>query len=579
MIEIMKRFGPAAVKEWKTDFFSVSTPAILYTHSEKRGAPGWAGCIISDGSFQEEGKCVINSSGSVIFPRDTGGYSIPPYERRPSGLSISPPFYENENAAVVYDPEKAPQGKELYVIPDAWRLFQEPENLLEFVSSLRKRVGNLPMIYAPGVMLPNRIPFLVYAGIDLLDTALVDLYSHKGRMLLPDGYTEFEKGLCHCDYCKKGDLGGHNNLLSSEQMALARLSLENGTLRELAEIRGPSSAELVAGLRIMDTSFYDYQEAGFPVTGERLRAYTQQSLTRPDILRFRKRLGDRYIPPGRKILLLLPCSAKKPYSRSRSHRRFAEAIEASGMKGAVHEVIVTSPMGVVPRELEMYYPASAYDIPVTGDWTHEEKEASLSLLKDMIQSGGYTDIVVHLAYDFVAAAVDGTITVSDGRPTSGQSLSVLTKTLKGLRGAEIQGRGEYAVKNMLARASFQFGKEAGERLMDGAKVRGRYPFLKIMGPDGKQRGMLTDRGMISLTMEGAKALLDAGAYTVEIQDFPVSGSIFAVGIDSATPDIRIGDEVVVAHKGDIRGVGTALMNHLDMAGGKRGVSVRVRHHR
>ena len=121
-------------------------------------------------------------------------------------------------------------------------------------------------------------------------------------------------------------------------------------------------------------------------------------------------------------------------------------------------------------------------------------------------------------------------------------------------------------------------EEAAEELMEEAVVKGRYPFLKIIGPDGKQRGMLTDRGMISLTMEGAKSLLLTGAYTVEIQNFTLSGSVFAVGIDSATDDIRIGDEVVVAHKGEIRGVGAALMNNRDMEEGKRGVAVRVRHH-
>jgi len=579
MIEILRRFGPAATKMWKTDYFNVRTPAVLYISSESTDAPDWAECILSDGSFKEERKCVINTSGSPFFPGDTKGYSLPPYEKRPSALSLSPAFYENEVAAVVYDPQKAPPNKELYVIPDAWRLFQEPEGLLGFVSALRGRVGNLPMIYAPGVMLPNRIPFLVYAGIDLLDNTLANLYSHKGRMLLPEGYTVLCEGICHCEYCKKGDITGHNNLISSEQMEFTRMAVENGTLRELAEIRSPTSAELVSSLRIMDNSFYGYQEAGLPVNGEKLRAYTQQSLTRPDIVRFQRRLEERYMPPERKILLLLPCSARKPYSTSRSHRRFAEAIESSGMKGAVHEVIVTSPMGIVPRELEMYYPASAYDIPVTGDWSHEEKQISLSLLKQLIEVGNYDDVVVHLAYDFVAEDIDGAVTVRNGRPTSGESLSNLTKTLRDMRkDRRVQGRGEYARKNMLARAAFQFGREAAEELMEEAVVKGRYPFLKIIGPDGKQRGMLTDRGMISLTMEGGKYLLAAGAYTVEIQNFPLTGSVFAVGIDSATDDIRIGDEVVVAHKGEIRGVGAALMNNRDMEEGKRGVAVRVRHH-
>lgn len=578
MIEILRRFGPAAIKTWKTEYFTVKTPAVLYVSSGRMKAPDWAECILSDGSSAGEAReaCVINTSGSPFFPEEAEGYSIPPYEKRPSTLPLSPAFYENEYSAVVYEPAKAPLGKEMYVIPDAWRLFQRPENLLGFVSDLRERVGGLPMIYAPGVMLPNRIPFLIYAGIDLLDNTLVNLYSHRGRMLLPDGYTAFHRELL----LRNGaDIHEHNNLMSEEQMFLTRKAIEDGRLRELTEMRAPSSAELVAGLRIMDHGFYAYEERGFPVTGDRLMAYTSQSLKRPDIVRFQRRLIERYAPPGRKILLLLPCSARKPYSQSKSHQRFIRAIENSGMKGSVHEVIITSPMGVVPRELEIYHPASAYDIPVTGDWTYEEKQTSISLLKHLIEAGEYDDIVIHLAYEFIPEHIDGIQTVQDGRPTSKESLSRLENVLRNMRPERRQGRAEYERSNMLARAQFQFGKEAAERLTDGATVKGRYPFLKIIGPDRKQRGMLTEKGMISLTLEGAERIAGAGAYTVEIQDFPVTGSIFAVGIDSATDDIRIGDEVVVVHKGEVRGVGTALMNYRDMVDGKRGVAVRIRHHK
>ena len=34
--------------------------------------------------------------------------------------------------------------------------------------------------------------------------------------------------------------------------------------------------------------------------------------------------------------------------------------------------MVTSPLGLVPRDLEEVWPAGHYDIPVTGDWTQDE---------------------------------------------------------------------------------------------------------------------------------------------------------------------------------------------------------------
>src|SRR5207247_5931433 len=114
-------------------------------------------------------------------------------------------------------------------------------------------------------------------------------------------------------------------------------------------------------------------EAYTPVAGGEMLAYASESLTRPEIVRFRRRIRERYAkPPSSRVLVLLPCSARKPYSRSRSHRRFRDAILASKDPSSVHEVIVTSPLGLIPRELERFYPARAYDIPVTGDWSRDE---------------------------------------------------------------------------------------------------------------------------------------------------------------------------------------------------------------
>ena len=67
-------------------------------------------------------------------------------------------------------------------------------------------------------------------------------------------------------------------------------------------------------------------------------------------------------------MVLLPCSATKPYRLSASHKRFSRSITSN----TIHEVIVTAPLGLVPRELEDIWPAANYDIPVTGDWDIDE---------------------------------------------------------------------------------------------------------------------------------------------------------------------------------------------------------------
>jgi archaeosine synthase len=132
-------------------------------------------------------------------------------------------------------------------------------------------------------------------------------------------------------------------------------------------------------------------------------------------------------------------------------------------------------------------------------------------------------------------------------------------------------------ENVESAARFQFG-ELGEKLMEGTEVKGRYPALKLM-KGSEQLGMLSaERGMISLTLAGAKVISKIGGYNVNIDDFSVQSTVFAVGVLAADEGIRIGDEVVVKHKDEVRGVGVAMMNPGEMVESTRGVAVKVRHH-
>lgn len=61
-----------------------------------------------------------------------------------------------------------------------------------------------------------------------------------------------------------------------------------------------------------------------------------------------------------KLLLFLPCSYGKPYSQSYIHYFIIKALKETGFYEEIHQVIVTN-AGVVPRELDEYYPYVAYD--------------------------------------------------------------------------------------------------------------------------------------------------------------------------------------------------------------------------
>ena len=61
---------------------------------------------------------------------------------------------------------------------------------------------------------------------------------------------------------------------------------------------------------------------------------------------------------------------------------------------------MTSPLGLVPRDLEEVWPAGHYDIPVTGDWTLDEMKRVTDMLDSLIERNNYRVIINHSGFDY-----------------------------------------------------------------------------------------------------------------------------------------------------------------------------------
>ncbi len=460
----------------------------------------------------------------------------------------------------------------------------------EFVSALAKVKegdGVVSPVYCSVMGLPHRIAFLAYCGLDLFDVVSLVMAAENGTYLTESGPLPFEKLdelPCSCPSCSSGTMSkdallAHNIQAAEAEIRRVRFAISTGHLRELVETRVRTDPWLVQNLRLMDLELHGLQEMYAPVTGHEFLAGSKESLSRPDVVRWRRRLEERYERPrAARALVLLPCSARKPYSKSRSHRRFREAIELSGRSTTVHEMIVTSPLGLVPRELEYTYPAKHYDIPVTGHWDMDEVRMVQEMVSWLVSSNEYELIISHLGdeRDAVNAVLPDHMDTSHGDPGSRESLRGLEEALsENIRG-EVPSRQSRLLDDMASVARFQFGR-VGTSMAEGGSTGGRWPNVRLMR-SGRQLGMFTgDRGMISLTIDGGRELLTARDYTVDIEDFVPKGNLFAVGVDGAGSRIRVGDDVVVAHDGDVRAVGVARMCSAEMVLAQRGEAVHVRH--
>ena len=472
--------------------------------------------------------------------------------------------------------EILPDDSEIVVVPNGFEMKTNFRTMVDQIIKVRRAAGFGRLVCILGIAEPANLALLTYMGVDMVDDGFARAAGANGFSLIPEGMLSAGKD------CSEANVEEMDRELSKVHVFTAA-----GRLRELVDQRSFSSAEEVAVLRLFDDAGYGYQEEACTISGGRFSCNTAQSLRRPDVARYQRTLSERYVPPEHKrILLLLPCSAKKPYHISKSHKLFSQAIHTAQHDTLVHEVIVTSPLGIVPRELDAFYPANSYDIPVTGEWKPEEKETIRRMLKELMEKHRYEKVVCHLGEDaeLVREVCPDMVETVVGDNVSPASLENLDKALReAAKGMKPVKWDEDRTESVRAALSFQFGNDVAKALIDENTVTmGKYPYWKIFrNVDGKkvQLGMMSaERAMFSLTPDGGAILASMGRNTVEITDFELKGSLFAVGVLKADHRVRIGDDIVAVCEGKVKGVGVAAMCGAEMEQMKRGIAAKMRHY-
>jgi len=446
-------------------------------------------------------------------------------------------------------------------------LVREYRHFVRILRELRERFPNV-MIIAD--LEPFFYPLAAYLGVDAFDVRSLRLYDFEGK-----GFTQYSPFLW----------GEEQNSLdfARETILLVRKAIEEGKLRYLVE--NFFHTQYHAGiLRVADLEHSDYLEKYTPIQRETVYFISDASIRRPEVKRWRSRVAGRFTPPkNTELLLLFPCSARKPYSFSRSHTLYRRAVKealGSGMN-RVHELILTSPFGVVPREWEWL---AKYDIVVTGHWSEEEiKPAAELLAKTLEKYPKDVPVIAHLDEAYVeiaklAGELSGreiTFTRVENGTTSRESLKSLTETL---REFDIEGTREDRTYRYLDRIrkvfDFYFGAGAGEAVLpENGRVKGSKMLRISIG--NRQTGTFRD-GVISVTPFGMQRIYDSlKAYWVKV-DFDLHGDLFAVGVNEADAGIRPDDIVGVVCDEKVVGVGKAVLSGEEMVRSKRGVAVKVR---
>ena len=498
---------------------------------------------------------------------------------------------DGPSAAVVASESARDLGADGYILSDAGGFVGHGSGFKNAILTAKAALPADTALVLSGVATPRNVATLAYGGVDAVDAKLAKIKASQGKYLTTDGehfLADLEELPCACSACQqpraaftREDCLDHNVAALDAELRRVRERIRAGRLRDYIEGQARHDNWLTAAMREFDDQ-YAYLERRTPVfrTAE-LSAATSDSLRRVEIQRFAERVTTRYRNRFANPLVLVPCSARKPYSDSQSHGLFHEAI---GFRG--HTVSMTSPIGVVPQELELTYPAQHYDSVVTGRWSEDEKQFVAAVLERYLRRNEYPRIIAHVpdhGYRDIVERVERELdldveyTVSD-HPTDGESLANLASAMAGELKYAKREREHNPVK---AIADYQFGDGAGDALFGDIDISttGRYPKLQIRNPDGDQLAtMVPQYGLLALTLAGGDRWIesDAPTRTVEIDGFVPHGSVLAPGVVNASESIRPSDEVVITGPKAFA-VGRAEMSGPEMIESTRGIASGVRH--
>ncbi|WP_435359492.1 archaeosine synthase subunit alpha [Haloarchaeobius sp. DFWS5] len=546
---------------------------------------------------------VVTDAGSLwpaerdLPEGDESTLTILPHRGLPAGtapevqdsFAVDYPEVDYPSAVAVSTDTAADYGADAYVVSDAQGSVGHGAGMKDAILTVRDAIPDDTALFLSGVATPRNVAVLAYAGVDLFDATKAIVKGTDGEYLTTDDryfLEDLDELPCSCPACQvpreefdRAACAEHNVNALSAELARVRRRIRDGRLRDYIEGQARQDQWLTALFRELDQQ-YGYLESRTPVYREAdLDATTEDTLRRVEIQRFADRITSRYNNRfDGHPLVLVPCSARKPYSESQSHRQYMDAIQFRG-----HVVSMTSPIGVVPQELETTYPAQHYDSVVTGSWTAGEIEFVSKVLGRYLDRNDYPKIVAHLPHDYrpilerVEDDIDTPIeyTVAE-HPTDDESLSNLRDALAGELKYSKREREHNTVR---AIADYQFGDGAGDTVFGDFQTTSRYPKIQVRDPEGTQLAtQVPQYGTLSLTLEGAKMWdeSDVPTKTVEIDGFVPHGSVLAPGVVDADEDIRVGDEVVISGPKAF-GIGRAQMHGDAMVESTRGEATSVRH--
>ena len=283
--------------------------------------------------------------------------------------------------------------------------------LVDMIMTAKTHLPTEKPLHLFGAGHPFMFALAVSLGCDFFDSAAYSLYAKEGRYMTETGtcrLNELDYFPCACPKCVRDTpkqvmelppketqmfLAEHNLHTCAAELKRIKQAIRDGRMWEHLEMRAHGHPALFQAVKKLK-KYEVYVERHDPaVKNSGLFFFNSVGLARPEIVRHRKRLFERYTPPGEaKILLLLPQTQRKPFHKSNLFSDVIGQLSALQNPNRFHECFYSAPFGVAPTELDEVYPLSQHETVQTPD--KETSEYVATQLADYISRTGYETVVL-----------------------------------------------------------------------------------------------------------------------------------------------------------------------------------------
>ena len=444
-------------------------------------------------------------------------------------------------------------------------------DLVDVIVASKKGLNPSRPVHLFGAGHPMIFSLAVLLGCDMFDSASYAKFARDDRLMTVEGtmhLADMKVNDCDCPACvgktieqikamkpaeRMVTLARHNLYTSLTEIERCRRAVMEGDIWELAERRCRSHPALLDGLRRL-REHTEYLERFEPLSRDRAMFYTgPESLNRPVMLRYEKRVFSRYRQPANEILVGFADNSK-PYNK-----RYSSEIARISETSDAHFMVVT-PFGPVPIELDEMYPIAQSLFPTINDRETQER------IKELMERQSHRQTYkLSLMYD--------------GEPT----IEMLSEIGKGKTTFDLD------LYRIRAVADYQFGEGAADALFSG-----KVDLVKSKNTDKIRNVIVDGEHVLSLRAEDGFFSMRPGAARRLMKAFPSprlrvivrddaipfvkeGKNTFCGFVVAADPELRPMDEVMVVDQKDtLLAIGRAILVPEEMRAMTKGIAVKVR---